>query len=177
MKKQSYVQHYNQPSGPGLFKWHNTILVMCFLSLASAVPVEACEVIVEVEKTLKFGEIVSPTNYGASGWAKVDLDGSYSLSSTSLYPSVYSKTAAGVSLGQLRIRVENAKPGSSIAVRLTALSQRFTLIPNTVQSFQLHTNATKGDFRLDFGGQLLVENKLIGSVVSDIEVSTTCIGV
>lgn len=150
---------------------------MCFLSLASAASAEACEVTVQIEKALKFGEIVSPMNYGGSGWARIDLDGSYSLSSMSLSPNTNAMVGAGVSLGQLRIRVENAKPGSSIAVRLTALSQRFTLIPNSVQSFQLRANATKGEFRLDFGGQLLVENRSLGSVVSDIEVSTTCIGV
>lgn len=123
---------------------------------------------------LNFGEVVPPVDDGATGWAQLELDGSYALSSFSLSPVPSLGLTPGVGMGQLRIRVENAASGSAVGIQLSALSQRFTLVPSAVQSFQLNTGATSGEFYLDFGGQLFVENGMHGSVAGDINVNTTC---
>jgi len=165
---------YYENRGKALCCSHNSLLVTSFLISAMLVPVEACEVTIELEKELEFGEIVAPVSHGQTGWARVDLDGSYTLSSSSLSLSGDSRVGVGVSLGQLRIRVVDAKPGSSVEVSLSSLSSRFNLIPNTAQSFQLRSGETDGEFRFDFGGELTVENGLVGSVVSGMDVAITC---
>lgn len=153
---------------------HSTILVVGLLLFAITIPVKACNVAVLVVNPLSFGELVSPPGFDGFGWAEVSLNGQYSLSSSSLSPSFTELVTEGVSLGKLRVRVEDAEPGSPVSVRLSTSSPSLLLYPVSEQVFHLYSGSSSGEFYVNYGGRLLLEDLAVGSTVSDILVETSC---
>jgi len=143
------------------------------LFIANSMPAYSCEVSFEVVRALNFGEVIAPSSFGTSGWARVDLDGSVTLSSYSLNPNLDGAVGT-VELGRLKISVEDAVKGSEIEVEIDATLPSFRVFPETTITYKLPDEATSGEFYLDYGGQFFFENEVRGSLLGDLFTLSRC---
>lgn len=157
----------------GRRKFHSTIRVASIFLIANSVPAYACSVSVEMVNSLNFGQMVSPSQLGAVGWVRINLDGSYTLSSHSLSPQA-SVSHQSVELGLVRIEVEGAEAGSEIGVEISSATPDFKIFPDSIVNYHLTENQSSGVFYLNYGGQLYFNGDAKGLLLGDLQVRTSC---